>query len=303
VRLRCSFAGAILAVAVGLALTSPASAQVSVPTLDGVQIVGDPVVGSTLTAVVSGTIGPSSVEYKWCHQGDRPGKCARGGSIGSRAVYVPAVTDVGYALLVKATATVDNFTIEVISPPTASVVAAPLPPTDPPTNPPTDPSDPPTDPTDPPTDPPTTTQGTAPAPTFASPGTSPTTEVLSGSQANAGAAPLRFLSPFPVVRIRGSVAAQGAWITLLKVTAGRNVRVQVRCQGRGCPIRRRSRTAGRIRALERYLAAGTRVTIRVRRPGFIGKYARIVIRGGRPPSRRDACLLPGNSRPVACPLA
>jgi hypothetical protein len=100
-----------------------------------------------------------------------------------------------------------------------------------------------------------------------------------------------------------SVTANGAKITLLKVTAGRNVRVQVRCQGRGCPIQRRSRTAGRIRALERYLAAGTRITIRVRRPGYIGKYARIVIRGGGPPSRRDACLLPGNSRPVVCPLA
>ena len=281
-RLGSSFAGAILAVAASLALTSPASAQEPSPTLDGVQIVGDPVVGSTLTAVVSGTIDPSSVEYKWCQQDDRPGKCVKGRPIGSGAVYVPADTDVGYTLLVQATAIVDTFTIKVISS-TTPVVAAPPPPTDP---------------TDP--DPPTTTDGIAPAPTFASPGTTPMTEVPGTSQVDADAARPLFLRPFPVVRIRGSVAARGARITLLKVTAGRNVRVQVRCQGRGCPIRRRSRKAGRIRSLERYLPAGTRITIRVRRPGYIGKYARIVIRRGGPPFRRDACLLPGNSRPIDC---
>ena len=59
--------------------------------------------------------------------------------------------------------------------------------------------------------------------------------------------------------------------------------------------------AGRIRALERYLPARTRVTIRVTKAGFIGKYVRITIRDGRAPARRDACLLPGRKRPRSCP--
>ena len=45
--------------------------------------------------------------------------------------------------------------------------------------------------------------------------------------------------------------------------------------------RRSSRSPGRIRAFERFLLAGTRITIRVIRPGYIGKYVRIRIPCGR----------------------
>ena len=67
--------------------------------------------------------------------------------------------------------------------------------------------------------------------------------------------------------------------------------------------RRRSRPPGRIRVLERFLLAGTRIAIRVVRPGYIGKYMRIRIRAGGPPSRRDACLMPGSTRAIICPPA
>lgn len=117
-----------------------------------------------------------------------------------------------------------------------------------------------------------------------------------------GLAAPRYLAPFPVIRIRGRLVAGGARVTMLKVSAPRGAMVLVRCEGRGCPaVRRRTRAPVRIRALERFLAAGTRITIRVRRPGYVGKYVRIRIRAGVPPARRDACLMPGSGRPASCP--
>ena len=113
----------------------------------------------------------------------------------------------------------------------------------------------------------------------------------------------KYLYPFPVVRVRGSVAAHGARIRLLRVIAPRSATVKIRCEGDDCPLERRTRHAGRIRAFERFLPAGLRITVRVRTPGYIGKYARLRIRAARPPARRDACLLPGAGRPVSCPPA
>lgn len=119
----------------------------------------------------------------------------------------------------------------------------------------------------------------------------------------AGVPPLpRYLRPFPAVRMKGLLVPGGARMTLLRVTAPRGSKVGVVCKGAGCPLRRRSVATGRIGALERrFLPAGMRITIRVRKPGLIGKHVRIVIRDGRVPARRDACLVPGDNRPDACP--
>jgi hypothetical protein len=314
----------LLALLAGLSITSPARAQT--PTLDGVQIVGDPVMGTGVTAVISGSVDPASVKFKWCHAGEQPGRCARGAPVAFGPAYVPVATDVGSRLMVTATATIDTFTIEVKSSPTAPVVEPPstLPPSPDPSPDPTPTATPTPDATTPnptptatatptpdatipdPTPTPTPTrEATVPAPTFASAGVGPVSAVPdSGAVLVAGAAAPRYLRPFPVVRIRGYVAARGARVTLLKVTAPSRVTVLLRCEGRGCPIaRRRSRRPGRIRALERFLPAGTRITIRVIRPGYIGKYVRINIRAGGPPSRRDACLMPGSTRAVTCPPA
>lgn len=113
----------------------------------------------------------------------------------------------------------------------------------------------------------------------------------------------QYLRPFPVVRLRGSIVARGVVLTLLRVTAPRTARVSLRCTGAGCPARRLTRRPGRIRRFERFLPARTRITIRVRRPGYIGKYVRVTIRAGKPPARRDACVVPGSRRPVECPPA
>jgi hypothetical protein len=113
----------------------------------------------------------------------------------------------------------------------------------------------------------------------------------------------RYLRPFPVVRIKGFATRRGARVTLLRVTASRRTKVRVLCVGKGCPVRRISRGPGRLRAFEQFLPAGVRITVRVTRPGFVGKHVRLVIRGLRPPARRDRCAMPSRQRAVACPEA
>ena len=65
----------------------------------------------------------------------------------------------------------------------------------------------------------------------------------------------------------------------------------------------RSRTfgTGRIKQLERFLRVGAQVTIRVYRPGAVGKYVRFVVRDGLAPRRRDACLVARRGGPAECP--
>ncbi len=113
--------------------------------------------------------------------------------------------------------------------------------------------------------------------------------------------PARLMTPFPIVRIKGALAPGGARVSLLQVRGPRRATVSVRCEGRDCPRARLSTRPGRIGALERFLRAGTRITIRVARPDEIGKHVRIVIRDGKVPFRRDACLLPGATGPSRCP--
>jgi len=110
-----------------------------------------------------------------------------------------------------------------------------------------------------------------------------------------------YMEPFPVVRVRGELAPGGARVRVLRVTAGRRAVVRVRCKGSGCPVRRLRRKPGRIGRFERFLPAGTRITLRVTRPERIGKYVRLRIRAGRPPARTDACVVPGTSGPSPCP--
>jgi hypothetical protein len=95
----------------------------------------------------------------------------------------------------------------------------------------------------------------------------------------------------------------GALISLLRVRAPSRATVDVRCDGPQCRLRRRSFGSGRIGALERFLRSGTRITIRVSKPNSVGKYVRLVIRDGRAPKRRDACLVPGSGKAVECPQA
>jgi hypothetical protein len=113
---------------------------------------------------------------------------------------------------------------------------------------------------------------------------------------------LRWLRPFPVVRIRGYLMPGGAKVTLLTVRAPKLARISVRCSGRNCP-RRRFATATalvHLRPYERMLKSGVRLEISVTRAGYVGKRTLITLRRGKPPVRKDLCLFPGARRARAC---
>ncbi|MEA2281205.1 MAG: hypothetical protein QOK21_1812, partial [Solirubrobacteraceae bacterium] len=135
---------------------------------------------------------------------------------------------------------------------------------------------------------PAPTSTAAPAPTGAVRGTS-------GSR--------RILRPFPVVRIKGFLTADGAHLSLLTVRAPARARISVLCSGSGCPRRNWGHAVSlvHVRPFQRVLRAGVTLTIRVTRRRYIGKYTQIVVRRGRPPSRRDACLFSSSPRPRRCP--
>jgi hypothetical protein len=128
--------------------------------------------------------------------------------------------------------------------------------------------------------------GTSPAPT----GTSPRAAAL--------------MRPFPRVRIKGFYTPAGAVLQLVTIKGPEGARIRLLCRGRSCRFHRRTLRAHRrvrLRSLEHFHPAGTRIEIRVTSAGLIGKFTRIVIRAGRPPARRDRCLMPGSGRPVRCP--
>jgi hypothetical protein len=130
----------------------------------------------------------------------------------------------------------------------------------------------------------------------------------SGGQTGPGAGPapdtsLRFITPFPVVRISGRFTRSATQLTRVIVSARGGARIRVDCTGSGCPYRRKAMAVKlvRVRALQRSYLPGATIEIRVTQPRAIGKYTRIKTRRGKAPSRIDRCLPPESSRPVRCP--
>lgn len=125
-----------------------------------------------------------------------------------------------------------------------------------------------------------------------------------GSPPPSGNSPL-MLSPFPIVRIAGTVLPRGALVRILSVRAPLGARIRARCSGTGCPLASVARTSTtrivRLRRFERRLPAGTRLGIFVRKGGTIGKHTRFVIRAGASPRRLDLCLYPSRATPAPCP--
>jgi hypothetical protein len=117
-----------------------------------------------------------------------------------------------------------------------------------------------------------------------------------------------WLVPPPTVRIAGSTGPRGARITRFSVTAPAGSAVHVRCAGKRCPIKTRTAVVApsgapvRVRSLEKFLPAGIVVAVRVSKGDLIGKYTRFRIRRRKAPARWEACLIPGNDKPVECPL-
>lgn len=119
------------------------------------------------------------------------------------------------------------------------------------------------------------------------------------------------LSPFPIVRVTGAVRRRGTRIRLFNIQAPPEAQVHVTCKGRGCPFRRRTRSAStgprataslRFRQFSgRVLRPGARVRVFVTSRTSIGKYTRFRFRKSRPPARVDRCLAPGTRIPILCP--
>jgi hypothetical protein len=253
---------------------------------------GDAVVGATLTGVAVWTGEPApTVSYQWR-------RCpATGGSCGqiadaTAATYVVTSADLGFRLGVRITLKnkfdSTNHSINLQSVTTAVVVAPPAP-----------------GPT--PTPKPTPTPSPTPSP---KPDPTPDPTPASGNSFIEPVAPIvdvkaraTLLRPFPIVRIRGYFKHGGVRITLLSVNAPSSARIAARCVGSGCPVHsvRVASAPARLHAFERFLPAGTVLQVRVTSTGRIGKYASFVIRARSAPLRNDLCLMPGKSKPSACP--
>jgi hypothetical protein len=246
-----------------------------------VAITGEPRVGVPLTAAGATWAGPAPLRpaYTWLRCADEGWWSCEWIEGAEAATYTPVEDDLGRRIRVWLTVWGPEGRADDVSSATAAVAPAPPPPSPPPVTP-----------------PPVTTPPVAlPAPDTSAPGAG---AVLPET---AERAPL--LSPFPQVRVRGRVTRAGALVTLLTVDAPSGVHIAIACHGRGCPARRWALATAivRLRRFEHRLPAGTRLEIAVTRPGWIGKHTTLWIRRGRPPARRDSCLLPGATRPTPCP--
>jgi hypothetical protein len=283
---RALVAVALTGTVVVVALPPPAGSQVvAIVTLEG-----QAVVGSTLTATLMPNDPGAVVEYRWhrCVSASPP-HCARIAEAASAPSYTVTEADVGNGLAVQVFYVVAGVQMATWSLVTDVVTAAPAP-------------VPSSTPTPMPNPLPERRDADVPEEFDRSrPGSPPAAVAPAPSPAVLRQLPL--LRPFPVVRVKGTLLRGGALISLLRVRAPATATVDVRCTRRRCRLRHRSFGSGRISRLERFLRAGTRITIRVSSPNAVGKYVRLVIRDGAAPRRRDACVMPGSGKPVECPPA
>jgi hypothetical protein len=92
-------------------------------------------------------------------------------------------------------------------------------------------------------------------------------------------------------------------------SAKKGSKVRLLCRGDGCErrartvkVKRNRRTLKLTRFLDGLaLRPGARFEVRVTKRARIGVVARLTMRAGKPPSRRDDCLFPGRKRPRRCP--
>ena len=117
---------------------------------------------------------------------------------------------------------------------------------------------------------------------------------------------LSMMSPFPLVRLAGSLYSRGVKVRALEAKkAPPESTVTVLCAGKSCPAKKIVKTAQtkrvRFKGMTRFLWAGTIISVSVRQGELIGKYTRWRIRGGKLPKRTDRCLYPNRRKPVRCP--
>jgi hypothetical protein len=228
---------------------------------------GNPVVGSTVTAVATWTGDPiPDASYTW-------GRCPATSNIcpvikGATGVnYTVTQADVGSRLAVRIDLYNEEGSASRTSPATAVVTAPPA---------------------------------GQPPPAPPPPAAAPVVPVKISASSSVKRR-LPFLHPFPVVRIRGFFAKTGARITLLSVRGPSKATVNVRCVGRGCPVKQVTLPSANVRVhrFERFLRAGIQLQIRVTRPGRVGSYTSFLIRSRKAPLRTERCLT-NSGKPIAC---
>ena len=88
----------------------------------------------------------------------------------------------------------------------------------------------------------------------------------------------------------------------------RNMTIELRCRGGGCPFAKKTRRVKkRTRLLNLHpllagaaLRPGAVLELRIRRPQAIGKVVRYSVRSGAVPRSRALCLPPGTRKPREC---
>lgn len=277
-------AGMLAAIVAGMLLPVTASAREPRIT-DPPEVTGDTTVAKTVTAGTYEYTGGRDTSVRWvwfrCTSLDEDDCSVISGA--AAPSYTMTSADAGRRLRVMLFVRNDDGSAWSLSNPSAVVQGAPKPPPPPP--------------------PPPEPQPVAPPPPPVVTPPPPTSGVLD-TQAVKKRKP-SMMRPTPIVRIRGRTTPGGARITLLTVKAPRGARIALACRGRSCPVKRwaKATVLTRLLRFERVLAAGTKLTIKVTKPGRIGKYTEIVIRADKSPWRRDRCLIPGSSRPRSCPAA
>jgi PKD repeat protein len=109
-----------------------------------------------------------------------------------------------------------------------------------------------------------------------------------------------------VIEIQGSLHGRNTRVQRLLVSAPRGSKVVVRCEGRSCPRKARKATKRvkrrnlRFRQLERMMRPGTKIVVRVTKPGFVGRQTTFRMRSGKRPKRTDLCIQPGAKSARRC---
>jgi PKD repeat protein len=126
-----------------------------------------------------------------------------------------------------------------------------------------------------------------------------TVTVKPGPVAKAG-----FLTPAPVISLTAEILSSGSRIKVLSVRAPKGTLVTVKCRGKSCSVSRRRKRVKQgslhFKTYERFLRAGVRLEIFIRKPNTIGAYTRYTIRAGKGPTRINRCLQPGKDSPSRC---
>jgi hypothetical protein len=309
----------VLATAVVAAVMPGTAAAARVTITHAPEISGTAHVGETLTAVNASwrSSGQTRASYNWVRCGDTGAYDCELIDDSPGTTYRLTSADLGKYMRVWLAVTSGRDRADAVSAPSAAVTRRPTTPPPSPTPTPS-PSPTPTPSPDPdpepqpepqpdpqPETPPAITPvpELVPSPAAPAPTPAPTGTVLDNSKS------LRWMRPFPIVRIRGWLTPRGARVTVLTVRAPRGARIKVRCTGRGCPRRSLARsTAGarsaalvHLRPYERHLSGSLRIEISVTRTGYVGKRTVILLRRGKAPARRDLCLYPGARKAKVCP--